>query len=77
VRNPQVERIARQTRFSFIGIEAIAGLMTTSAFADRLFGLGWGYGRWDAAYGAGIMLAGGLVYGGCLLIFGLVRSVGS
>jgi hypothetical protein len=77
VSNPHVERIGRQTRFSFIGFETVTGLITASASADRLFGLGWGYGQRDAVYGLGIMLAGGLVYGACRLVFGLVRSVGS
>ena len=68
-----VGRIAVQTRLSFIGFLIVSGLITGSALADRVFGLGWGYGQWDAVWGVGIMLWGCFVYFLCTRIFRLLQ----
>ena len=65
--------VATQTRIAFIGFLVFGGLITAPALADRIFGLGWGYGQWDALMGLGIMVWGCVVYFLCTLVFRLFR----
>ena len=68
-KSERIERIRRETRFTFILFLTFGTLMTGSALADRVFGLGWGFGPWDALAGLGIMLGGCLVYLCCIAIY--------
>jgi hypothetical protein len=64
-------QIARRTWVVFLLVEAVAILITLSALADVLFGLGWGYNWTAVLIGIGICLWGAVVWVACRTIFRL------
>ena len=76
VSKDRVQRIARQTWFSFLFAEGVCLLITGVALADVLFSLGWGY-NWNAVLaGLGISAWGVFVWWVCRAIFRFMAELG-
>ena len=69
------ERIARQSKWAFILVLVVGGLITTPALMDVVFGLGWGYQWQDILVGAIIIAASFVVYGASLAIFRFTADI--
>ena len=61
--------IAKMTWWSFLWVEAVAALITFSAIADVMLGLGWGYDWKAVLIGFGIMAWGGVIWLICRALF--------